>query len=120
MDPGFRQLSRHKERKPTGWNCLGPQGDRRRPLANGQNHSLQRSFLEALGSADHWWLRLTDIYGSGQICYSSYKIEETGPGVMPTSYSPHADAVVGCSIPIEERIACIQKGMVEIHGPITD
>ncbi|EQB48846.1 L-amino-acid oxidase [Colletotrichum gloeosporioides Cg-14] len=62
----------------------------------------------------------TDIYGIGQICYPSYNINATGPGVMLTSYAPDADAVVACSMPAEEHIAYIQQAMVEIHGPIAD
>ncbi|KAI3540132.1 L-amino-acid oxidase [Colletotrichum abscissum] len=62
----------------------------------------------------------TDIYGIGQICYPSYNINGTGPGVMLTSYAPDADAVVACSMPVEEHIAYIQRAMVEIHGPIAD
>ncbi|GKT51515.1 L-amino-acid oxidase [Colletotrichum spaethianum] len=62
----------------------------------------------------------TDIYGIGQICYPSYNINGTGPGVMLTSYAPDADAVVSCAMPVEEHIAYIQRAMVEIHGPIAD
>ncbi|OHW95848.1 l-amino-acid oxidase [Colletotrichum incanum] len=62
----------------------------------------------------------TDIYGIGQICYPSYNINGSGPGVMLTSYAPDADAVVSCAMPVEEHIAYIQRAMVEIHGPIAD
>ncbi|TKW59094.1 L-amino-acid oxidase [Colletotrichum tanaceti] len=62
----------------------------------------------------------TDIYGIGQICYPSYNINGTGPGVMLTSYAPDADAVVGCAMPAEEHVAYIQRAMVAIHGPVAD
>ena len=61
-----------------------------------------------------------DIYGIGQICYPSYKINSTGPGTMLTSYISSSDAVVACSMPEEEHIAYIQRAMVELHGPIAD
>ncbi|KAF6798188.1 l-amino acid oxidase [Colletotrichum sojae] len=62
----------------------------------------------------------TDVYGIGQICYPSYNINGTGPGVMLTSYASDIDAGVACAMPAEEHIAYIQRAMVEIHGPIAD
>ncbi|CAO2651439.1 Nn.00g040090.m01.CDS01 [Neocucurbitaria sp. VM-36] len=61
-----------------------------------------------------------DIYGIGQICYPSYEINSTGPGVMLTSYISSSDAVVACAMPEVEHIAYIQRAMVELHGPIAD
>lgn len=61
-----------------------------------------------------------DIYGIGQICYPSYKINSTGPGVMLTSYISSTDAVVACAMPEAEHIAYIQRAMVELHGPIAN
>lgn len=59
-----------------------------------------------------------DIYGIGQICYPSYEINATGPGVMLASYISSADATVACAMPEAEHIARIQRAMVELHGPI--
>jgi monoamine oxidase len=59
-----------------------------------------------------------NIYGIGQICYPSYEINATGPGVMLASYISSADATTACAMPEAEHIARIQCAMVELHGPI--
>ncbi|KAF2638428.1 L-amino acid oxidase-like protein LaoA [Massarina eburnea CBS 473.64] len=59
-----------------------------------------------------------DIYGIGQICYPSFNINETGPGVMLSSYISSADATVACSMPEAEHISYILDAMVAIHGPV--
>ncbi|KAG4413800.1 hypothetical protein IFR04_013072 [Cadophora malorum] len=61
-----------------------------------------------------------NIPGIGQICYPSYEINSTGPGVMLAAYISSSDARVACAMPEEEHIAYIQRAMVELHGPIAD
>ncbi|KAI8932973.1 hypothetical protein NX059_010441 [Plenodomus lindquistii] len=59
-------------------------------------------------------------YGIGQICYPSYDINATGPGVLLASYISSTDARVACAMPEAEHIAYVQRAMVEIHGPIAE
>ncbi|KAH6667633.1 L-amino-acid oxidase [Halenospora varia] len=56
----------------------------------------------------------------GQICYPSYGINNTGPGVMIAAYISSTDARVACAMPEGEHIAYVQRAMVELHGPIAD
>ncbi|KAI1256376.1 hypothetical protein MGN70_001500 [Eutypa lata] len=56
----------------------------------------------------------------GQICYPSWDINSTGPGVMLASYISSSDARVACAMSDEEHIAYIQKAMVDIHGPAAE
>ncbi|EGY16172.1 L-amino-acid oxidase [Verticillium dahliae VdLs.17] len=56
----------------------------------------------------------------GQICYPSWDINSTGPGVLLASYVASYDATVACAMSDEEHIAYIQRAMVEIHGPAAE
>ena len=56
----------------------------------------------------------------GQICYPSWDINATGPGVMMASYISDYDATVACSMSNEEHAAFVQAAMVTIHGPAAE
>ncbi|KAL3421585.1 l-amino-acid oxidase [Phlyctema vagabunda] len=58
--------------------------------------------------------------GIGQICYPSYEINSTGPGVLMASYISSYDATVACAMPEAEHIAYVQRAMVEVHGPVAE
>jgi monoamine oxidase len=60
----------------------------------------------------------TDIPGVGSVCYPSYKINSTLPGVILASYitGQQADSVGALSV--EDYVAMIQRAMIEVHGEI--
>lgn len=60
----------------------------------------------------------TDIPGVGSICYPSYKINSTGPGVLLASYISGTLARTTGSMKEEDHVALIQRAMVEVHGNI--
>lgn len=60
----------------------------------------------------------TDIPQIGSICYPSYKINSTGPGVILGSYVSTVGARSVGSMTEEEHVAYVQRAMVEIHGEI--
>ncbi|PNS15318.1 Polyamine oxidase [Sphaceloma murrayae] len=77
-----------------------------------------------------WWEKLDrPILGGcgrvnspliGQICYPSWDINSTGPGVIMASYISDYDATVACSMSEEEHIAFVQRAMVAIHGQVAE
>jgi monoamine oxidase len=60
----------------------------------------------------------TDILGVGSVCYPSYKINSTLPGVILASYitGQQADSVGALSV--EDYVAMIQRAMIKVHGEI--
>ena len=52
------------------------------------------------------------------ICYPSYKINSTGPGVLLASYISGTLARTAGSMKEEDHVALIQRAMVEVHGNI--
>ncbi|KFY87603.1 hypothetical protein V498_07096 [Pseudogymnoascus sp. VKM F-4517 (FW-2822)] len=60
----------------------------------------------------------TDIPGVGSICYPSYKLNSTGPGVMLASYVSGTLARTTGSMKEEDHVALIQRAMIEVHGEI--
>ena len=71
---------------------------------------LERPILGGCGS--------TDIPGIGSVCYPSYNIYSTGPGVILASYASTITARSLASLTEEQHVALAQRAMVEIHGPI--
>ncbi|KAL8957800.1 MAG: hypothetical protein Q9193_005022 [Seirophora villosa] len=61
---------------------------------------------------------LTDIPGIGSICYPSYKINSTGPGVMLASYTNGDFGIRFASLPEREHVQYVLDAMVEIHGEV--
>lgn len=60
----------------------------------------------------------TDIPGIGSICYPSYKINSTGPGVLLASYLSGTPAQSLSALSDLEHVALVQRAMIEVHGPI--
>ncbi|KIX04782.1 uncharacterized protein Z518_05653 [Rhinocladiella mackenziei CBS 650.93] len=60
----------------------------------------------------------TDTPGIGQICYPSYDVNSTGPGVVLASYITSTDAVRWLSASEDEYITYALNALAEIHGPI--
>jgi monoamine oxidase len=60
----------------------------------------------------------TDIPGIGSICYPSYKINSSGPGVILASYISGAPARSVGSLAENEHVALVQRAMIEVHGQI--
>jgi monoamine oxidase len=59
-----------------------------------------------------------DVPGIGDICYPSYNINGTGPGVVLASYIFYAPARSIAALSDEEHVALAQRTMVEVHGKI--
>lgn len=59
----------------------------------------------------------TDIPGIGSICYPSYDINSTGPGVMLASYTTSDDGLRWASIPEIQHVNYVLDAIAEIHGP---
>lgn len=60
----------------------------------------------------------TDIPGIGQICYPSYKLNSTGPGVMLASYTNDDFGLRFASLTEEEHVQYVLNAMIEIHGDV--
>ncbi|KAL8856124.1 MAG: hypothetical protein Q9178_007249 [Gyalolechia marmorata] len=60
----------------------------------------------------------TDIPGIGSICYPSYKINSTGPGVMLASYTGGNFGIRFASLPDLEHVQYVLNAMIEIHGEV--
>jgi monoamine oxidase len=61
----------------------------------------------------------TDIPGIGSICYPSYKINSTGPGVILASYSSGTPARTLGSMSEIDHVALAQRAMIEVHGLVS-
>ena len=60
----------------------------------------------------------TDIPGIGSVCYPSYKINATGPGVMLASYTSADFGIRFASWPELEHVQYVLNAMIEIHGEV--
>ncbi|KAF2667825.1 hypothetical protein BT63DRAFT_441387 [Microthyrium microscopicum] len=60
----------------------------------------------------------TDIPLLGSVCYPSYTLNATGPGVLLASYAEGTDARTFTSMSESDHVSYVQRAMVEIHGPI--
>ncbi|KAF1911923.1 hypothetical protein BDU57DRAFT_523165 [Ampelomyces quisqualis] len=60
----------------------------------------------------------TDIPGIGSVCYPSYKINSSLPGVILGSYSSGTPARSLAALSTEDHVALVQRAMVEVHGDI--
>ncbi|KAK4508532.1 hypothetical protein PRZ48_002271 [Zasmidium cellare] len=61
-----------------------------------------------------------NISGIGNICYPSYKINSTGPGVLLGSYVLTEVANSLAALSDAAHIALVQRAMVSIHGPVAE
>jgi monoamine oxidase len=59
-----------------------------------------------------------DIRLIGSVCYPSYKINSTGPGVILASYSSGTPARTVGALTETDHITLVQRAMIEIHGDI--
>ncbi|KAH8812478.1 flavin-containing amine oxidoreductase-domain containing protein [Xylogone sp. PMI_703] len=59
-----------------------------------------------------------NITGIGSICYPSYNINGTGPGVILASYESGVGAAAVGAFTEEEHVAFVQRAMVAVHGEI--
>ncbi|KAJ5684689.1 uncharacterized protein N7477_001034 [Penicillium maclennaniae] len=59
-----------------------------------------------------------DIPGIGSVCYPSYNMNGTGPGVILASYISGTEARSAVALNAEEHVALVQRAMVEVHGEI--
>jgi monoamine oxidase len=59
-----------------------------------------------------------DIPGIGNICYPSYQINSSGPGVILASYMYDVPAHSLGSFTEAQHVAHVQRAMVEVHGEI--
>ncbi|KAL8995572.1 MAG: hypothetical protein Q9169_004714 [Polycauliona sp. 2 TL-2023] len=60
----------------------------------------------------------TDIPGIGSVCYPSYKINSTGPGVMLASYTSPDFGIRFAALPELEHVQYVLNAMIEIHGEV--
>lgn len=60
----------------------------------------------------------TDIPGIGSICYPSYNLNATGPGVMLASYTNADFGIRFASMPELEHVQYVLNAMIEIHGEV--
>lgn len=60
----------------------------------------------------------TDIPGVGSVCYPSYAINSSGPGVILGSYSSGTPARSVAALSEADHVALIQRAMVEVHGQV--
>ena len=60
----------------------------------------------------------SNIPGVGSICYPSYTLNATGPGVILGSYVSGVQARSLGSLTEEQHVALIQRAMIEVHGPV--
>jgi monoamine oxidase len=90
--------------------------------------NYQQACKVALHYKSRFWERLpypiyggcgnTNIPGIGSICYPSYRINSTGPGVILASYVPGVQARTAGSMSTIDHVALVQRAMVETHGSI--
>ncbi|KAI9039198.1 flavin monoamine oxidase family protein [Aspergillus affinis] len=59
-----------------------------------------------------------DVPGVGNVCYPSFNINGTGPGVILASYISGTPSRSTASLSTEDHVALVQRAMVEVHGPI--
>ena len=60
----------------------------------------------------------TDIPGIGEICYPSYNLNATGPGVMLASYTSADFGLRFASLTEEAHVQYVLNAMIEIHGDV--
>ncbi|KAF1348475.1 flavin-containing amine oxidoreductase-domain containing protein [Delphinella strobiligena] len=58
------------------------------------------------------------IPGISSVCYPSYKINSTGPGVILGSYISGDTAKSLDALTEEQHVAMVQRAMIEIHGDV--
>ncbi|KAI9370252.1 flavin-containing amine oxidoreductase-domain containing protein [Aspergillus egyptiacus] len=59
-----------------------------------------------------------DVPGVGSVCYPSFNMNGTGPGVILASYISGTSARSVAALSPEDYVGVVQRAMVEFHGPI--
>lgn len=59
-----------------------------------------------------------DVPGVGSICYPSFNMNGTGPGVVLASYTSGTPARSIAALSPEDYVGIVQRAMVDFHGPI--
>ncbi|KJK63932.1 Flavin containing amine oxidoreductase [Aspergillus parasiticus SU-1] len=59
-----------------------------------------------------------DLAGIGSVCYPSFNINGTGPGVVLASYVSDTPARSVAALSTEDHVALVLRSMVQIHGDI--
>ncbi|KAF7588240.1 hypothetical protein BBP40_005960 [Aspergillus hancockii] len=59
-----------------------------------------------------------DLPGIGSVCYPSFNINATGPGVVLASYISGALARSTAALSTEDHVALVLRSMIQIHGSI--
>jgi monoamine oxidase len=80
----------------------------------------QTRFWEAQENLTYGGCGSVDIPGVGSVCYPSYEINSTRPGVILASYSFGVSARSVAALSEEDHVAMIQLAMVEAHGEIAN
>lgn len=61
-----------------------------------------------------------DSPGIGSVCYPSFNMNGTGPGVILASYVSGTAARSTAALSTEDHIALVQRAMIEVHGQIAE
>lgn len=61
-----------------------------------------------------------NITGIGSICYPSYNINGTGPGVILASYEEGTGAQAVAAFTESDHVAFVQRAMIDVHGKIAE
>ncbi|KAJ5714170.1 uncharacterized protein N7483_011351 [Penicillium malachiteum] len=75
-------------------------------------------FWEHLDAPIYGGCGAVDVSGVGDVCYPSYNINGTGPGVILASYISGTEARSVVSLSDEAHVALVQRAIVEFHGDI--
>ncbi|KAL4883174.1 flavin-containing amine oxidoreductase-domain containing protein [Aspergillus karnatakaensis] len=59
-----------------------------------------------------------DVSGVGSVCYPSFNINATGPGVVLASYISGTPARSIAALSDEDYVGIVQRAMVEFHGEV--
>jgi monoamine oxidase len=60
----------------------------------------------------------TDLPGIGSVCYPSYAINSTGPGVILASYQSGTLCRSAAALSDADHVGLVQRAMVEVHGEV--
>ncbi|KAB8067109.1 hypothetical protein BDV29DRAFT_163738 [Aspergillus leporis] len=61
---------------------------------------------------------VSDVPGIGDVCYPSYALNKSGPGVVLASFNHGNAARSTAALSTEEHVAHVQRSMERIHGDI--
>lgn len=92
------------------------------------NMNYQQSCKIALHYKTRFWEKMTppiiggcgavDIPGVGSVCYPSYQINSSLPGVILASYASGTPARSLAALSTADHVGMMQRAMVQVHGPV--